>query len=498
MRYFLSVDLGTISVKVTLFNVKGKIVSIQSGKSEYFIKGDRVEIDIRKYWKLCLSLIKRLIVENDVAKRSLKCLIFSGQSDTLVAVDRRGLPLIDGISWLDNRSKEEAKLIFENFGADYIHKKTGQFDCIPTWMATKIFWLRRNSYDLFKKVHKFLNVEDYFTYKLTGNYITDYTLPSDSLLMDVNKGKYWNEMLDFIGVDEKRLPAIVQPGKVLGKISEKIAEEIGLKSDVLVCQGGLDHAISMIGCGNIQEGMCSESTGGALGMCITWKDKPEVSSIRNLPIMKHVLDDMYYFFPWSPTAGLVIEWYANNFFPKIRKKHDFYEKLNEEMLKKTKPGSEGIVFLPFLLGAGSPGIKSSPKGLIYGLRLNHSKYLVLRSIYESIGFMIKRNLEFLEENNVKIREIVTIGGGAKSNVLNQIKADVTCKKILLPETTECVSLGNFILCAVSTNVFSNIREAIEKIVRYKKIFSPDVKTLEIYKKNFDLYKKLIELVKHLQ
>jgi xylulokinase len=499
MAYLLGLDAGTTSFKAVLFSEEGR--EIASASSEYTLltpEANIVELEAERYWEECKLVLEEIC--RKAGTRDIKALAISSQGETLIPVGEDGKPLRRAIVWLDNRSEAEAEILRGEFGRRNVFEITGQPDLVPTWPATKILWMKRNEPHIFDKVHKYLLVEDYLIYRLTGKFIAECSLLSSSLLFDIGRKAWWEEMLEFLGISEELLPEIRESGEVVGEVRGDVSREIGLPDRVLVVTGALDQAASTIGAGNIKPGIVTESTGAALAICATI-DEPLFDPENRIPCHYHAVRDKYYLLPWCQTAGMALKWFRDEFCQYEREKAseegmEAYKLMDDEA-SSVPPGSEGVLMLPHLMGAACPEFNPNARGCYFGFSLSTTKAHFIRALLEAVAFMLRRNLEILEELGVEVHEIRAIGGGARSELWNEIKADVAGKPLLTLNLTETACLGAAILAGVGIGIFPSLEAACERMVRVKRRFLPDEKNRLIYQRGYEGYVKLYEAVKHL-
>jgi len=494
--YFLGVDFGTTSVKCVLFDDDGR--AIASGRSEYELsmpRLDYVEVDPETYWKKFRESLDKVLKGSNLDAREILGIGVSSQGETFIALDRYGEPLRRAIVWLDNRSKDEARLIADNFGAENIYRVTGQNEVIPTWTATKILWLKRNEPSVFQNTFKYLLLGDYMVYRLTGKYATDYSMVCSSLLFDISKRRWWSEILDLIGISEDQLPELNPPGCPVGNITQEAAKETGLHKSSIVSTAAYDQAANAVGVGNIKPEAITETTGGALAVVATI-DRVILDPKRRMPCHHHAVQGRYFLQPWCHTAGAILKWYRDNFGlqePEAAKKMglDPYDLLTLEA-SRVSPGSDGLILLPHFMGAASPEFNSNAKGVLFGLTLYHGRGHVIRAIMESIAYMLRRNVEVLEDLGIKIREVRSTGGAARSQLWNQIKSDVLQRPLLTVHTEETAALGVAMLASVATGVFSSLDEASMSMVSIRDRFVPNEANREKYDERYRVYVELYE------
>ena len=448
-NYLIGLDAGTTSIKGILIDRQGGLCATAS--EEYTLEtrvDDICELDPEIYWLGVRNVISQLLDKSSIPAKQMVALAFSCQGETLITLDKNGKPLRKAIVWLDNRSEKEAREIAEKFGTQQIHRITGQPEILPIWPATKILWLRKNEPSVYQQAHKFLLVSDYLVFKLTGKYATEQSLVSSTLYYDFQQKTWWHDMLSYLGISEGQLPRVYPSGTAVATITEAAAQTTGLSPDTLVVTGAYDHPAGAIGAGNIEAGIVTETTGSAMAMCVTLNE-PVFDPELNLPCHCHAICDKYFLLPYGQTAGMVLRWFRDNFGEKEleqakREKLDAYD-LFTELAARVAPGCDGLTMLPHLMGTGSPEFDSKAKGLFYGLTLNMTRGHFVRAVLEAVACMVKANVDPLVARGFPIEEIRVLGGGAKSKLWNQIKADMLQIPVITLKNREAPSLGAAIL-----------------------------------------------------
>jgi xylulokinase len=286
----------------------------------------------------------------------------------------------------------------------------------------------------------------------------------------------------------------------LESVTEKASRETDLSTNTIVSTGALDQAAGAVGTGDIKPGIITESTGTALALLAT-VENPTYDPKRRIPCHHHAAPKKYLLIPWCPTAGAVLRWFRDEFgqyeveaAKKI--KVNAYDLWTLEAAK-VPAGSDGLIILPHFMGAGAPEFDPHAKGIIFGLTLKHTKAHVIRAILESIAFMIRRNVELLEELGIQVEEIRSIGGASRSPLWNQIKANVTSRQIITLQIEEAASLGAAILAGVADGTFRSVEEGCKTMVKLKGKYEPQFKDREVYEKLYRVYCSLYNHVKDL-
>ena len=500
MKFFLGIDLGTQSLKITIFNPESDGIFWKD--FEYPMpKGPSMEgyleRDINIYWESTISAIGYLINEKKINPQDIKAVSFSVLGETFVPTDKNFNPVREAFSGHDTRGANEAKIIEGKFGKDVMQKISGQPSVDVLWPSVKILWLKRNQPQIFKKAKRFLNVEDYIIYKLTGNFITEDTMLCTTLYYDISKSKWYEPMIDFLDIDSNLLPDVKKSCEIVGNISNKAAKLTGLSTKTLVVTGAMDQIAGTIGAGNIEPGILTETTGTSLALGVTYKGKPENIS-KNIPYYFHAIKDAYFLMPWSPSGGLMFKWLKDIFFSYEKKfaedtGEDIYTFLTK-MASKIPHASDGVIVLPYIAGSVCPHSNPNAKASFFGFTINHNKAHLVRATMESIAYSIRENLESMKNSGISFSKIISLGGGSKSPLWCQIKSDINKIPVEILRFGEVASsLGACFIAAVGSGYFKSLMDIKNnKLLESKDIFKPDKEKFAAYDRAFNKYTAIYE------
>lgn len=480
-------------MKAALFDNQGSCVGI--GREEYQLStpsAEQAELDAEIYWQASIKAIHAAIQASGVSPAKVRAMAVSSQGETTIPLNKHGVPLRPALVWLDNRSSTQAKWLATHFDLQEIYEITGVNEIVPTWTACKILWIRENEPKIFEQVNKYLLVKDYLIYRLTGEYVTEGSVACSSLLYDIRHHQWWPAMLEAVGITSNQLPEISRPGEAAGHLSLTAADVLGMTTKTLVVNGGMDQAVGAIGAGSISSDIVSETTGAALAIQVT-TPYPDMHSPYRLPVYVHSLPDMYLFVPVLPTGGMAFKWFRDTFGTielkaSKEKGQDAYDLLTA-LAAQIAPGCDGLVMLPHLMGAYSPEENLAARGVFSGFTLGHNKGHFVRAILEGVAFNLRQNLEVLSAAGLHFGELRTSGGGARSPLWNQIKADVCGLPIVTLANEETALLGNAILAGAACGVFNTITEACTRMVAIKERIQPS-KQRVAYEKPYERYNQL--------
>lgn len=481
MDALLGIDAGTTSVKAGLFLPDGRCLAI--ARQEYQLDSaapDRAQLDPEIYWQACVHTVRSALAQAGIPPEQVRAAAISSQGETTITLDQHGQVIYPAIVWLDNRATEQAAWLAGRFGAE-VYSRTGIPEIVATWPACKILWLRQNEAQVFARAAKFLLVQDYLIYRLTGRIVTDGSISCTTLNYDLAQNAWWPELQEAIGIRREQLPELVQPGTGVGYLTAWAAGELGLTPQTLIVAGGMDQSVGAIGAGNIQPGCVSETTGAALAIQATIAD-PRIDRSQTVPVYTHSAPGQYLFVPVCPTAGMAFKWLRDTFFQdEIRAaaqdNSDPYDRLTQ-LAEAVPPGADGLVLLPHLMGAFSPQPNLRARGSFTGFTLSHTRGHFVRALLEGVAFMLQQNLETIERAGIQVQEIRSTGGGARSKLWKQIKANVCNRPIVTLVNEETGVLGDAILAGVACGAFPSIAAGCDAMVAVREVTHPDDQAAE--------------------
>ena len=481
-KYLLAHDIGTSGNKATLYALDGSLISskISSYDTHYF-NANWVEQNPDDWWNAICKSTKELL--EGIDKKDVLAVSFSGQMMGCLCVDKNGVPLRPSIIWADMRASREEEFIRSKLSPEAFYKTVGH-RISSSYSIEKLMWIKNNEPDIFKKTYKMLNAKDYIVYKMTGQFVTDYSDASGTNAFDINTFEWSSQILDAIGVDADKLPEALPSTYVAGEITAKVAEECGLAVGTKVVLGGGDGMCASVGAGSVAEGITYNCLGSSSWICTTTKQPvfdPEMRTFN----WAHVVPGYIAPCGTMQTAGAAFAWVKNE----ICKHEQAVAKgqgksayaLIDEQIENSKPGSNGLLFLPYLLGERSPRWNSNARGAFVGLKMEHSRSDMLRCVVEGIFMNLNIILNILKMQ-IEVDEMVVIGGMAKSLVQRQMLADIFDMRILkMASLEEATSMGAAVTAGVGIGVLSGFHEA-QKFNSVVEVIEPIAQNVKAYKR----------------
>lgn len=491
---FLGIDAGTTSIKGALFTPQGEMLSV--GHVDYTLNTPapgQVELSPDTYWDALCSLTRTLPEKAGQSPRDVLALAISSQGETLICLDKNGQPVMDAIVWLDNRSTVEAQEAQDQIGTKKVYERTGQGEIAATWTATKIRWLKKNHPEIFAKVDCFMLLEDYLLYRLTGERVAEKNLLCSSMLYDIHKEIWWDESLAYAGITENQLPAVLNCGERVGTLTAQAAQDTGLDIKTLAVTGALDQTCGILGAGLVKTGMVTEMTGSCLAVSALLDQFPPYVEGQRLTCQNSVIPGRYIALLFSQTAGMALKWMANTLYPDAPAGAARFDYVTAEA-KKVAAGSDGLLMLPHLAGAANPEFNPHACGVFFGITLAHTRGHFARALLESVAYMLRRNLDMVDELGLDYSGVYSLGGGSVSPLWGQIKADVIGKTMLpLKADIEYACRGAAGLAAVGYGFYKNVDAAADAL-RVQPTRQHEPLANFVYEDGYRRYKQLYSLL----
>ncbi len=488
--YLLGLDIGTTNCKAILFDVEKNEEIVYSRKTKtHYTKEGYVFFEPTEIWDSVCSLIQE--VTGKVSHScEIKGLSIASMAETGIPLDKKGTPVYHAIAWFDPRTKPQTEWWQNNFGSYKVYEITGlPLDYI--FSVNKIMWIRENELDIYKRMKKWLCIPDFIIYKLTGEYVTDYSIASRTMALDIRNRAWSSEMLNAVEIDTAVMPPISPSGKIVGKVSSRASSETGLGRDTLVVTGGHDHLCGALAAGVYQEGQVLDSIGTSETILTVIKEPVLNKELFNFNLLCgcHVAKNRYYIAGGMPSAGLMLDWCKNEFTSeKDKVEEKVYQRLKEKA-ETIEAGSNGLFFLPHFRGSSTLYGDPASRGAFIGLREFHQKAHIVKSVIEGLCYESLSLMQVLESAlGWKLSYFTAL---CKNDLWLKIKADVTGKILRILPNREPTALGAALLAGIGIGVYKNEVDALKKIDQKWKNIYPDPKLSKRYQLLFrEIYKAI--------
>lgn len=496
--YLLGIDIGTSGTKTVLFDTEGN--TIASALEEYNLSQPQMgwaEQDPEDWWNAVHRTISLVIKKSGVESADIKGIGLSGQMHGLVMLDENNEVIRPSIIWCDQRTEKQCEKMTEVVGRERLIEITGN-QAITGFTASKILWVMENEPENYAKTKHILLPKDYIRYKLTGAFATEVSDASGMQLIDIKERTWSKELLELLEIDEALLAPVFESYEVTGKVTEFTSELTGLAVGTPVVGGAGDQAAGAIGNGIIKEGTIS-STIGTSGVVFAHTDKPVYDKHGRIQTFCHAVPGAWHVMGCTQGAGLSLKWFRDNFCHEEmsvadRMGIDPYVLMGNEA-EKAEVGSNGLVYLPYLMGERTPHLDPYAKGVFFGLTPSHRRNEVIRSIMEGVTYSLRDCLELVNEMGIEIDHIRVSGGGSKSPLWRQLQADIFKNSVRTINSSEGPAFGVAILAGVGVGLYDSIEEACAKMITEKDITETREENTEKYDRMYDFFTKLYPVLK---
>jgi len=497
--YLLGIDIGTTACKSVIFDLNGRTIAKASKEYPiYYPKPGWAEQDADWWWNAV-----RITTEESLrkARKHGEDVIGVGidsQREAPVALDVHGRKLATSLIWMDKRTIPQVQKIRKLLSLRKVIEATGA-PIDPLYSAPKIMWMKEKRPSIFRKTRIFLFPKDYIIYRLTNEMITDHSMASRTMLYDIRKRKWHDEICQKLDISVEMLPSPADSPKIVGEVLSTPAKLTGLRKGTPVVAGGGDRPCEAIGGGVCELGYVNIGSGTSTVMT-TPLLKPKVDMRGRIDCCCHVIPGMWEYEVPILTTGASLRWFRDNFgYEEIEKSEktgvDPYVYL-DMLAREVELGSNSLFYYPYPMGAKSPKFASNAKAAFFGITLIHTKAHLVRAILEGVAFQYAETLELLEELGVKVKQASLVGGEARSQLWNQIKADALSRSIRLPDVEDAAALGSAMLSSIGVKVYKNMKNAVRNMVRTRTIYRPRRKESLMYSAFYEQYKKVYEFLKH--
>lgn len=485
MKYLLGIDVGTTGTKTVVFREDGK--SIHSAYCGYSVISDRAdwaEQDPQDWWNAVVATVRKA-TEKMPDPENIAALSLSTQGGSLVVLNAGLSALMPAVSWMDRRAGEDIlEELRRGKEPDYHYNHTG-WKLTNSFNLVQIAWLRKYRPEVFQKAAKFLSTSDYLNFRLTGEFVTDYTNAGITNMEDITRCVWDENALSDLSIRRDQLAKLLPAGTVIGPLTDEAAEALGIPKETIVVNGGMDQYCGAVGCGATKAGDAMLASGTAwvvLGTFCKRLFDPQ-SYIAPCP---HILPDRYGAMATVPTGGIAMEWFRKIFRSGLETEEETFSHIDQEA-SAVPPGCDGLLFYPHFFGATCPSWEIQNRAGFIGVHLGHRRRHFSRAVMEGVAFAANDIIHALAQSGGEVQRIKLIGGAAKSELWSRIVSDVTDLPVIRSVQADAACTGAAMIAGVGAGIFAHYEIAQERLIAISETILPSPTAREIYKRAQENY-----------
>lgn len=479
--YLLGIDIGTSACKTALFHPGGGAVAVR--ECPYGVSYPQpgwAQQDPDDWWKAAVSGIRGVLEESGVRPADIAGIGVDGQSWAMVAIDKDGAVLYPSPIWTDTRAGGECEEMIRAVSREVLFGCSGNA-ITPGHTMPKVLWLKKHFPDIYAHAEKVLQSNGYIVYRLTGTMTQDLSQGYGWNCFDMDRGEWNAALCREAGIRPELLPRLCECSEIAGRITRQTAALTGLCEGTPVVAGGLDAACSTLGVGVIRPGETQEQGGQAGGMSICMDT---CSPVRSLILSRHVAPRRWLLQGGTTGGGGALKWFREQLCPQMS-----FASMSEAAAEAPCAGE--VVFLPYMAGERSPLWNPDARGVFFGLSFATTRGQMIRAVMEGVAFSLRHNLDTAEAAGVCAGMLRATGGSCNSPAWMQIKADVTGRRIEVPQAETAAAWGAAILAGIGSDVFESWEEAVGSI-QVMRSYEPDLNRSVLYEKQYQKYLRLTE------
>ncbi|NCF68938.1 MAG: hypothetical protein GWP61_23500 [Chloroflexi bacterium] len=504
MTLLIGIDVGTTNIKAVLYDPSCGTVCATASQPmiTHHLGAGWSEFHPDEIWNAVNGVVRE--VAGATAQGSVAAIAVASMGEAGLPLGNRQQPLYPFIAWYDPRTEGLDRWWAEHYDPRRLYEITGQA-LRHTYGLNKLLWLREHRPTMYQELTYWLSVEDYVLWRLTGRFVTDYSVASRTMAFDQRARTWSSEVLAHVDVPVEIWPTALPSGSAVGTLTQAAAADTGLDTSTIAVTGGHDHLCGALAAGLLTPDSILDSTGTAeIVLTLSTEYRPsERLRTAGLSCYHYVAQGLYLVQGGFITAGGSLAWLVkllsglagNNQRAEATANGD-YETLLAEAAD-VPPGSRGLLWLPHFMGSGSPESDPHSRAALLGLTIAHTRGEMVRSLLEALCYWLRQNVELLEEELGKeVHEIIVIGGATKAGLWTQLKADVTTRPVRVPDLSQATATGAALLAGVGAGVFADEAAAVDTLAVPSNVYPSDPTDAEQYATLYhDLYLPLYPLLK---
>lgn len=493
--HVMGIDVGTGGTRAVIVDTSGRTLVSVTEEHEPFASPHIgwAEQRPKDWWRAARIAIRKALHDSKLSGDQISCVGFSGQMHGAVMLDDAGDVVRPALIWCDVRTQKQCDDLTAQLGRERLIELTCN-PALTNFTLTKLLWTREHEPKNWQRVRSVMLPKDYVRFELTGHAATDVADASGTLMLDVARRRWSAEIMKAVEIDESVLPALYESPAVCGEVSAAGAEASGLATGTPVVAGAGDQAAGAVGMGIVTPGTVS-ATIGTSGVVFAATDRPVTDAQGRLHTFCHAIPNRWHVMGVTQAAGLSLRWLRDVFFKDCAKdSKDIYDQMTAEA-ETAPPGSEKLLWAPYLMGERTPYLDPDVRGALVGLTASHGRAHVIRAVLEGVAFSLRDTFTIFEEMRIPVKHIRLGGGGARSSVWRRIQSEVYGQEVEIVEAEEGAAYGAAILAGVGAQLWPSVEAACESVVRVADRVRPNLENVAILNDKYASYRRIYPAMK---
>jgi xylulokinase len=492
----LGLDIGTGGSRAVVLADDGRLLASSTVEHAPFASARAAwaEQDPDDWWRAAQGATRAAIEAAGVSGRDITGVGLSGQMHGAVLLDDRGTVLRPSIIWCDQRTDAECEWLNRVVGPERLLRLTLN-PALTNFTLTKLLWVRTHEPEIWRRLCHVLLPKDYVRFRLSGEYAIDVADASGTLMLDVSRRQWSDELLNAVDIDRRMLPEVFESPAVCARISSDAARSTGLVPGTPIVAGAGDQAAGAVGMGITRPGAVS-ATIGTSGVVFAATDRPALDPRGRLHTFCHAIPGRWHVMGVTQAAGLSLRWVRDQWNGGARHAAS-YDELTREAAA-APPGADGVLWAPYLMGERTPHLDPHIRAALVGLAAHHNRGHVVRAVLEGVAFSLRDSLTIFSELQIPVERIRLGGGGARSPLWRQIQADIYGHAVETVKADEGAAFGAAVLAGVGARIWTSVDEACDALVHTAERVTPDAAAAALMNEQYAAYKRLYRAIKQIE
>lgn len=483
----LGIDIGTGGSRALVVDDAGTILASSTAPHEPFasLGPAWAEQDPADWWQAAVKATREALAASGLPASAIGAVGLSGQMHGAVLLDAQGNVLRPSIIWCDQRTAEECRWLEQEVGRDRLLELTAN-PALTNFTLTKLLWVRKHEPDVWSRVRHVLLPKDYVRYRLSGAHAIDVADASGTLMLDVAKRQWSDEMLAAAGIRREMLPEVFESPAVCARVSAEAAEATGLPVGTPIVAGAGDQAAGAVGMGITTPGTVSVTIGTS-GVVFAATERPALDRKGRIHTFCHAIPDRWHVMGVTQAAGLSLRWFRDQW--GAGSDDAAYEQLTREAAA-VPPGADGVLWAPYLMGERTPHTDPDVRGALLGLAASHTRGHLVRAVLEGVAFSLRDSFGIFDELALPIGRVRVGGGGARSALWRSIQAAVYGRAVETVVAEEGAAYGAALLAGVGAGIWPSVDAACDAVVRTKEVTEPDPTAVKVLEERYRQFQRV--------